>query len=369
MRLGLFFFGMTPIASQVGAYGRMLDWAATADEVGFSFISVPERHFDRFGGPFPNPALLCAAMAGVTSRIQLRAGSVVLPLHDELRIAEDWSIVDNLSAGRVAMSIGSGWNVNDFVLAPNAYETRRQALHRQIYNLQAFWSSGAAKRVNGAGEMAEIELQPRPVQPTLPVWITSSRSTETVTEAGARGFNLLTHLENQDLEGLARQVSMYRSARETAGLTPDGGVVTLMQHTLVSDDPADVNAAGSHLRTYLNAALDLEAKALGAGGAMSGQRQVAEQALVAASSREAILNNAVQRYAGESGLIGPTSSVRRRLARLAAAGVDEVACLVDFVPDPQLLTRGIGNLATLVQETKTWEASTASAVQAFSSGA
>ena len=47
-----------------------------------------------------------------------RAGSVVLPLHDPIRVAEEWAVLDNLSGGRIGVSFASGWHTGDFVLAP-----------------------------------------------------------------------------------------------------------------------------------------------------------------------------------------------------------------------------------------------------------
>ena len=37
-------------------------------------------------------------------------GSVVLPLRDPIRIAEEWALVDNLSGGRVGVAFASGWH-------------------------------------------------------------------------------------------------------------------------------------------------------------------------------------------------------------------------------------------------------------------
>ena len=81
---------------------------------------VPERHFHPLGGLFPNPAVVAAAVAARTTRIAVRAGSVVLPLHHVARVAEEWAAVDALSNGRVGISLASGWNRADFVLrSPN----------------------------------------------------------------------------------------------------------------------------------------------------------------------------------------------------------------------------------------------------------
>jgi alkanesulfonate monooxygenase SsuD/methylene tetrahydromethanopterin reductase-like flavin-dependent oxidoreductase (luciferase family) len=63
-----------------------------------------------------------AAIAAVTSRIAIRAGSVVLPLNDPVLVAEEWSVVDNISGGRAGISFASGWHVDDFALAPQAYD-------------------------------------------------------------------------------------------------------------------------------------------------------------------------------------------------------------------------------------------------------
>ncbi|MEM8605147.1 MAG: Uma2 family endonuclease, partial [Cyanobacteria bacterium P01_H01_bin.121] len=40
------------------------------------------------------------------------------------RVAEDWSVVDNLSQGRVDLAFAMGWNANDFAIAPQNYRDR-----------------------------------------------------------------------------------------------------------------------------------------------------------------------------------------------------------------------------------------------------
>ena len=82
-----------------------------ADEHGFHAIWLPERHFNQFGGLFPNPSVIGAALAMVTRNIQIRSGSIVAPLHHPVRIAEEWAVVDQLSGGRVGLSFASGWHL------------------------------------------------------------------------------------------------------------------------------------------------------------------------------------------------------------------------------------------------------------------
>ena len=86
-------------------YRLLLEGAKFADREGFTAVWTPERHFHAFGGLYPNPSVASAAIAALTTRVQIRAGSVVLPLHHPARVAEEWALVDNLSQGRVGISV------------------------------------------------------------------------------------------------------------------------------------------------------------------------------------------------------------------------------------------------------------------------
>src|SRR4051812_8078748 len=121
MHFSVMFFSSLALGQGAGAYNLLLDVARLADSGNFAGIWTPERHFHTFGGLFPNPAITSAALATITDRIQLRAGSLISPLHHTIRIAEDWSMIDNLSNGRVAVSFGTGWNVNDFIFYPERF--------------------------------------------------------------------------------------------------------------------------------------------------------------------------------------------------------------------------------------------------------
>ena len=108
MDFGIMFFssGDRPAGQQ--PYRLLTEVARRADAAGFTSLWTPERHFGEFGGLFPNPAVTSAALATITEHIQLRAGSLISPLHHVVRIAEEWSVVDNLSGGRAAISFGAG---------------------------------------------------------------------------------------------------------------------------------------------------------------------------------------------------------------------------------------------------------------------
>jgi alkanesulfonate monooxygenase SsuD/methylene tetrahydromethanopterin reductase-like flavin-dependent oxidoreductase (luciferase family) len=128
----MFFSAVAGESARPDLYHLVQEAARFADTHGFSALWLPERHFHPFGGPYPNPAVLAASLATITSRVRLRAGSVVLPLHQPAHVAETWSMVDNLSAGRVEVAFGSGWNPNDFVLSPDTFAAARDITRERI---------------------------------------------------------------------------------------------------------------------------------------------------------------------------------------------------------------------------------------------
>jgi len=333
MDFGLMFFASTAAPSPGGTYGLLTEAARFADQNGFRSVWTPERHFHPFGGPFPNPSVLGAALAMITRRIEIRAGSLISPLHDSLRIAEEWSVVDNLSGGRVALSFGAGWNIEDFVLRPERYGRRQEVMYRQIEEVRALWRGERLARRDSHGREARIGIYPRPVQAELPVWVTSSGNRQTFESAGALGANLLTHLIGQTVEQLGEKIQLYRAARARAGFEPYEGSVSLMLHTFLGADLDEVRArVREPFREYLRAAVSLEQIAALGGGAVSGGHRI-EAHEIPPDAMEELLDLAFERYVRDASLVGTVESCAEMVARLEEAGVDEIACLVDFVPD------------------------------------
>ena len=185
LEFSLFYFAAD--AGDAAKYRLYLEGAKFADRAGFTAVWTPERHFHAFGGVYPNPSVLSAALAMVTTRIRLRAGSVVLPLHDPIRVAEEWAVVDNLSGGRVDLAFARGWNANDFVLAPSRFTDNKQILFADVERVRRLWRGESLTVPNGKGVDTAVAIHPRPRQPELQIWITCSGDQERFVEAGACG--------------------------------------------------------------------------------------------------------------------------------------------------------------------------------------
>jgi len=81
---------------------EQIELMEAAEELGFDSVWPAEHHFSEYG-VCASPALSLAAIARRTSRIRLGTAVVVLPLNNPVRVAEDYAMLDNLSAGRVEL--------------------------------------------------------------------------------------------------------------------------------------------------------------------------------------------------------------------------------------------------------------------------
>ncbi|MCZ6673479.1 MAG: LLM class flavin-dependent oxidoreductase, partial [Verrucomicrobia bacterium] len=341
MNFSLFFFSGDEGVHPEDRYKLVVDGAKFADENDFDAIWLPERHFNKFGGLYPNPAVLGAAIAATTKQIHIRGGSVVAPLHHPVRIAEEWSVLDNLSKGRVGISFGSGFHPKDFLLAPQAFPNRKKVMFDSINIIQNLWQGGRYKAQAGGGEDQSIELFPTPYSKKLPIWLSTTRSPDTFAEAGALGGNVLTALLRLSVGELAERIDVYRKAREDAGHDPDKGVVTVMLHTFVGSDMDYVRSKVEEpFKEYLRSHMEHTQ-------AVSTEKAAGETIELTIQEKEELLDHAFNRYFETSSLMGTEEICLETIENLQSIGVDEVACLIDFGVDYDALMNSLKHLNNL----------------------
>jgi natural product biosynthesis luciferase-like monooxygenase protein len=340
-------------------YQLLLDGARFADANGFNAVWTPERHFHAFGGPYPNPSVTGAAVAAVTKNLSVRAGSCVAPLHHPARIAEDWSVIDNLTNGRAGLGIAAGWQPHDFVLRPeNAPPDNKPAMYEAIETLRRLWRGDAVEFPMRDGSMHAVVTQPRPVSKELPIWVTIAGNPDTWREAGEIGANVLTHLLGQSIDEVAGKIKIYHAALREAGHNPEDFTVTLMLHTYLAQtrDAAERVARGP-MKEYMGSAAGLIkqfAWVFPAFKRPKGVNNAFEMDLgtLGDDELEAILDFAFERYFEDSGLFGTIQDALARVEQLKCIGVNEIGCLIDFGIEPELVMEGLKPLAEALKLAK-----------------
>jgi natural product biosynthesis luciferase-like monooxygenase protein len=343
LEFSLFYFADDNAVYGEDKYRLYREGAMFADRNDLAAVWTPERHFHEKAGLYPNPSVLSAALATITKKIHLRAGSVVLPLHNPLRVAEEWSVVDNLSKGRAGVSFTSGWMPNDFAFFPERYATKREEMFRGIEEVQQLWRGQAIPGRDGVGKEIELRIFPKPIQPELPIWLTCSGGPEMFEKAGELGCHVLTALLTQSLEEVTPKIQLYRDSLAKHGHDPRSGKVTMMMHTFIGEDAdAVLQKVKAPLTKYLKSHLNLIET-----GAESLKLAVDVRDQDPEKVRDQMAAFAFQRYYRTSSLIGTPASCMKMIERLKAIGVDEVACLIDFGVDVDSVLESLEHLAVL----------------------
>lgn len=323
-------------------YDMLFDIVKYADQNGYKAVWTPERHFHEFGGLFPNPAVLSAGISMVSERIKIRSGSIVSPLHNSLRIVEDWSVVDNLSKGRVELSFASGWHANDFVFFPERYDSRSTLMYNQIKEVKDLWTGKSINLINGKNEEVSVKTYPRPYQSNVNVWITSNGSEKTIQSAAQMGANLLTNFIGQDVKSLEKKIKIYRKELKENGYEPKKHKVSVMMHTFIGDNLEHVEKiVKPPFIDYLTSSIGL-IKQLYRNYSNYRDIDISDPKILKRLSEVAF-----SKYWQTSALLGTVETCIPTVEKLKEIGVDEIACLVDFGIEKRTLLEALPFLTRL----------------------
>ena len=159
------------------------DWAQAAEQLGYDHVLIYDHvlgavHGDRdprlMGpytekDPFHEPFVLLAYLAGVTSRIELVTGVIILPQRQTALVAKQAAELDLLSGGRLRLGVGTGWNHVEYESLGEDFASRGKRFDEQVELLRQLWRNpvidfrGDYHRVDRAG------ILPLP-RPNLPIW-------------------------------------------------------------------------------------------------------------------------------------------------------------------------------------------------------
>lgn len=342
-QLSLFFFSADSTQRRDNKYQMLLESAKFADESGFTAVWTPERHFQQFGGLYGSPSVTGAALAVLTKRVSIRAGSVVFPLQNPLRVAEEWAMIDNLSNGRVAIAAASGWHVNDFVLSPDTYQNRYEDMYHKLDLVQKLWRGEKISLPNGAGVPIDVGILPPPIQKELPIWLTG-QSDDSFLTAGKLGFNVLTanFVLRHDLNEFRRKAQIYRDAIQAHH--GRRGHITLMAHTFAGDSAEEIETIAKPAMTeYIRVNIGMQKDN------SVGSKQSTGFSTLSERESEVLVRTQVRNdLRSPLSFIGTLEHCRNQAETLNESGVDEIACLIDFGIDFDNLMASLRRLSTLL---------------------
>jgi probable F420-dependent oxidoreductase len=180
VRIGVIFpqteIGTDPLAVR--------DFAQAAEELGYSHLQAYDHVVGADTGarpgwsgpydlhsPFHEPMVLFGYLAGLTKRIELVSGVLILPQRQTVLVAKQAAAVDVLSGGRFRLGVGIGWNKVEYDALGADFGNRGKRSEEQIALLRALFTKesvdfdGRWEHVHAAG------INPLPVQRPIPIWI------------------------------------------------------------------------------------------------------------------------------------------------------------------------------------------------------
>lgn len=196
MELGLYTFAdMLPdgvAGKAVNAQQRMADLIEEiklADEVGLDVFGVGEHHRPDYA--VSSPAIILAAAAVQTKQIRLSSAVTVLSSDDPVRVFQQFSTVDLLSAGRAEIMVGRGSFIESFPLFGynlNHYDELFEEKLRMLLKLNE--SEIISWEGRHRPSFSNLGVYPRPYQAQLPVWLAAGGTPESALRAANLGLPL-----------------------------------------------------------------------------------------------------------------------------------------------------------------------------------
>ena len=190
MKVGLFcLFERFSGSSQVAIH-EQLELIRYADELGFDEAWLGEHHFNDFS-VCPSPSLLLSYAAAMTKNIRLGAAGYLAPFYDPVRLAEEVATLDALSGGRINLGFAKGAFAPDskhFKVAP---ESMRAAMFEVVEAATALLNNGAASYKGEHVSFFCADIEPKPIQQKIPVYIATFGSEESVVFAAKNHYALL----------------------------------------------------------------------------------------------------------------------------------------------------------------------------------
>lgn len=181
-RIGLF-TRLLERATPAERYRYALEQIVQAERFGFASAWVAQHHFGADEGGLPSPFVLLAAAAERTSTIALATGVITLPIDDPVRAAEDASVLDAISGGRVQLGVAAGGTPSSFPPFGRESDARRELF---ADHFAIFLGALGGRGIRGT----EARLYPPAVELDRRIW-QATFSADGGRRAGERGDGLM----------------------------------------------------------------------------------------------------------------------------------------------------------------------------------
>ena len=207
--LGLQMANLDRKVSDADVFRLELGLAARAEEAGFDSVWVSEHHFSDYQLT-SQQSMILSWLAAQTTRIKLGTFVTVLPWHDPVRVAEQFSVLDHISGGRAILGLGRGLGQKEFVgLRVPMGESRRRFKEYSEALLEAL-ETGVMEYNGNLYKQPRVEIRPDPLASFKGRTFASAVSSESMEIMARMGVGLLV-IAQKPWETTEAELETYRS--------------------------------------------------------------------------------------------------------------------------------------------------------------
>ncbi len=163
------------------------DYAQTAEELGFLHILaydhvVGANPASRPGwkpaysylDTFHEPLVLFGYLGGLTKKVELVTGIIILPQRQTVLVAKQAATLDVLSGGRLRLGVGIGWNPVEYEALGENFNNRGRRSEEQIEVMRKLWTQELVTFEGRWHKIIDAGINPLPVQRPIPIWFGGS---------------------------------------------------------------------------------------------------------------------------------------------------------------------------------------------------
>jgi alkanesulfonate monooxygenase SsuD/methylene tetrahydromethanopterin reductase-like flavin-dependent oxidoreductase (luciferase family) len=240
--------------SDAEVYQLELGFAARAEGAGFDSVWISEHHFSDYQLT-SQQGMLLSWIAAQTTRIRLGTFVTVLPWHDPLRVAEQFSVLDHLSGGRAVLGLGRGLGRREF----NAFRLEMGESRRRFKEysdaILAGLETGVMEYDGELYKQPRVEIRPQPLASFKGRTFASAVSPESMEIMARMGVGLMV-IAQKPWETTEAELESYRARyRELNGDEAPKPVLVIVCG--VSRDPAQVERLRNvHLQRWARSTVE-----------------------------------------------------------------------------------------------------------------
>jgi alkanesulfonate monooxygenase SsuD/methylene tetrahydromethanopterin reductase-like flavin-dependent oxidoreductase (luciferase family) len=238
-----------PAKPHVELFAELEELVFMAEEAGFETAWIGEHHAMEFTIA-PNPFIHLAYLGGRARKIRLGTGTIIAPFWHPIKLAGEAALTDIATGGRLDLGIARGaysFEYERLLPGLDAMGAGKR-LREMVPAIQQLWQGDYAHD----GEFWKFPAtttSPKPLQqPGPPIWI-AARDPNSHDFAVGSGCNVqVTSLASGD-EEVASLMARFNAAcaNHPERTRPQ---IMLLQHTFVSDSPAETDRLAKDLSVF-----------------------------------------------------------------------------------------------------------------------